>query len=170
MEQWEPHTQGEMAQASALWDFDAQGADEVSLRKDDGVAVLQKFPDDWWQVRKLSTGEIGVVPSNYLFVELRGQREAKYLPPGWESTVDAETSERYYYNKATGHVRHDLTNAMVADQAKSGVGVPRSNGSNLSEFKRLREEADAKLAALRCVAFFGLLECALLIFCFYFDF
>lgn len=145
-----------MALASALWDFDAQNADEVSLRKNDGVAVLQKFPDDWWRVRKLSTGEVGVVPSNYLFAELQGQREAKYLPPGWESTVDAETGERYYYNKATGHVRHDLTNALVADQAKSGVGVPpsRSNVSNLYEFKRLREEADAKLAALRCVAFF----------------
>ena len=119
----------------------------MSLQKNDEVAVLQKYPDEWWQVRKLSTGEVGMVPSNYLAVEIKGEKGQVYLPPGWESTVDADSGERYYYNKSTGQVSFDL-----ASLTKNG-GLARGSGTmasgDLVEFKRLREEADAKLAALR---------------------
>ena len=143
-----------MSEATALYDFRAQNADELSLGKNDQVLVMQKYADDWWQVRKLSTGEVGVVPANYLFVEVRGPKGQVYLPPGWESTTDAETGERFYYNKTTGQVQYDLSGVVGPAAAKSG-GLTRSNDSlasgDLTEFKRLREEADAKLAALRCV-------------------
>ena len=154
-----------MSEAIALWDFHAQGADELSLSKNDVVMVMQKYPDEWWQVRKLSTGQMGVVPSNYLFSELKGPKgQGTYLPPNWESAVDADSGERYYYNKATGAVQYDLSSIVGPNAARLAAaggggggagGLTRSSGSlasgDLSEFKRLREEADAKLAALRFV-------------------
>ena len=146
-----------MSEATALWDFHAQGPDELSLAKNEVVMVMQKYPDEWWQVRKLATGELGVVPSNYLYVELKGPKgQTKFLPPGWESAVDSTSGERFYYNKVTGQVQYDLSNVVAAGNAVGQkAAASRSTDSmsmasgDLGEFKRLREAADAKLAALR---------------------
>lgn len=146
-------------EATALWDFHGEG-DELPLAKGDVVAVLQRFPDAWWSVRN-EAGRTGLVPSNYLAVRQRGpQRSSDFLPPGWESTVDADSGERYYYNKLSGQVSYTLptlsaaATAAAAAGSSGAAGQRRSPGDSaasgdLHEFKRLREQADAKLAALR---------------------
>jgi peroxin-13 len=50
----------------ALYDFTPQDvAVELSLRKGDIVAVLQKLDGGWWKARKRD-GSVGFVPGNYL--------------------------------------------------------------------------------------------------------
>lgn len=139
-----------MAEATAIWDYDAQNADEMSLRKNDNVVIIQKFPDDWWKCSKVTSSEVGLVPSNYLFVEMKGEQKHAYIPPGWESTVDNETGDRYYYNKTTGQIQYDLSK-IGGDSIYFPVAINKNamTSGDLREFKRLREEADAKLAALR---------------------
>jgi hypothetical protein len=52
-----------------LYDFMAQGDDEVSVAVDDEVIILDDTKsEEWWQVRRLKNGKEGVVPSSYVEV------------------------------------------------------------------------------------------------------
>ncbi|EON97890.1 putative cytoskeleton assembly control protein sla1p protein [Phaeoacremonium minimum UCRPA7] len=54
-----------------LYDFMAQGEDEVTVAIGDEVIVLDDTKsDEWWMVRRLKNGKEGVVPSSY--VEITG--------------------------------------------------------------------------------------------------
>lgn len=58
-----------------LYDFMAQGDDEVSVAVDDEVYVLDDTKsEEWWQVRRLKNGKEGVVPSSY--IEITGTTPA----------------------------------------------------------------------------------------------
>jgi len=184
--------------AAALYDYSAADEDELSLAKGDVVNVLSKQDDGWWNVIKQSgpgAGVQGLIPSNYVYVKVNAKDDKKSaasannsLPSGWESSLDPESGERYYYNQATGqvqwstpgkspaaletkghhsdvhHTQHNNYMAPIhhqgyehSHQGKSGSGRGYPDGnvkmdkSDLAEFKRLREEADTKLAALRKV-------------------
>lgn len=50
-----------------LFDFMAQGDDEVTVGVGDEVLILDdSASDEWWKVRRLKNGKEGVVPSNYV--------------------------------------------------------------------------------------------------------
>jgi hypothetical protein len=50
-----------------LYDFMAQGDDEVTVGVGDDVIILDDTKsEEWWQVRRLKTGKEGVVPSSYI--------------------------------------------------------------------------------------------------------
>lgn len=54
---------------SVLYDFMAQGDDEVTVAVGDEVIVVDDTKsDEWWQVRRLKNGKEGVVPSSYIEV------------------------------------------------------------------------------------------------------
>ena len=60
------HKKGHM-----LYDFMAQGDDEVTVAVGDEVVVLDDVKsEEWWMVRRLKNGKEGVVPSSY--VEITG--------------------------------------------------------------------------------------------------
>ena len=180
--------------AAALYDYVAGDDDEHSLNKGEVVNVISKQEDGWWNVIKTSgtaVGKEGLIPSNYVYVKVNASENKEmaptsYLPPGWESSIDKESGERYYYNKASGqvqwsapgaggdsgddHPKVQLNNFMehkaqgarndnhgntstVGRSVKghSGAGAVKMTSSDLADFKRLREDADAKLADLRKV-------------------
>ncbi|KAJ4325107.1 cytoskeletal protein binding protein, partial [Neodidymelliopsis sp. IMI 364377] len=50
-----------------LFDFMAQGDDEVTVGLGDDILVLDdSASDEWWKVRRLKNGKEGVVPANYV--------------------------------------------------------------------------------------------------------
>ncbi|CBX95693.1 hypothetical protein LEMA_P028450.1 [Plenodomus lingam JN3] len=50
-----------------LFDFMAQGDDEVTVGLDDEILILDdSASDEWWKVRRLKNGKEGVVPANYV--------------------------------------------------------------------------------------------------------
>ncbi|KAF2634646.1 hypothetical protein P280DRAFT_474434 [Massarina eburnea CBS 473.64] len=52
-----------------LFDFMAQGDDEVTVGLGDDILVLDdSASDEWWKVRRLKNGKEGVVPANYVEV------------------------------------------------------------------------------------------------------
>ncbi|KAK3936319.1 hypothetical protein QBC46DRAFT_296523 [Diplogelasinospora grovesii] len=58
-----------------LYDFMAQGDDEVTVGVGDEVIVIDDTKsEEWWQVRRVKNGKEGVVPSSY--IELTGSAEA----------------------------------------------------------------------------------------------
>ena len=152
--------------AAALYPYEAQAEDELSIRKDDVLEVLAKHEDEWWSVRNISTQQEGLIPSNYVYVKVKNvptNTEATNLPPGWESSIDEDSGEKYYYNIGTGQVQWNApgpnsppelavelkqNNYMVDGTSPEGEQTSMIN-ADLVEFKRLREEADSKLNALK---------------------
>ncbi|KAJ7638784.1 hypothetical protein FB45DRAFT_411916 [Roridomyces roridus] len=55
--------EGDMA--TALYDFAADGADELSVAEGEQLLVLERDGDEWWKCRN-SEGAEGVVPASYL--------------------------------------------------------------------------------------------------------
>jgi actin cytoskeleton-regulatory complex protein SLA1 len=55
--------------AVALYDFNADGEDELSIQEGESLAVLERDADDWWKVRN-SHGAEGVVPASYVEVSV----------------------------------------------------------------------------------------------------
>ena len=78
---------GGMKKAKILYDFMAQGDDEVTVAVDDEVVVLDDTKsDEWWMVRRLKNNNEGVVPSSY--VEVTGIMP----PPRTSSGINAGKS------------------------------------------------------------------------------
>ena len=49
----------------ALYDYQAQRSDELSLKRGDRIAVLFKDNDNWW-MGELVDGQQGFFPTNYV--------------------------------------------------------------------------------------------------------
>lgn len=60
-----------LERATALYDFDADGEDELGVREGDVLVVLDRDSDEWWKCRN-EHGAEGVVPASYL--------EVRYTP------------------------------------------------------------------------------------------
>jgi hypothetical protein len=56
----------------ALHDFQGVDPGDLSCSAGDVVNVLHRNSDGWWEVRRISDGGIGLVPTNY-FVSTRNQ-------------------------------------------------------------------------------------------------
>ena len=53
--------------AFALYDFNADGDDELSVREGERLMVVERDGDEWWKCRN-SDGAEGVVPASYIEV------------------------------------------------------------------------------------------------------
>ena len=92
---------GGLRKAKILYDFMAQGDDEVTVAVDDEVVILDDTKsDEWWMVRRLKNNHEGVVPSS--FVEVTGimppPRTSSGLNAG-KSTVEKNRLEEEQLTK-----------------------------------------------------------------------
>ena len=53
--------------ATVLYDFTADGDDEMTVHEGEILYVLERDTDEWWKCRN-AQGDEGVVPANYLEV------------------------------------------------------------------------------------------------------
>lgn len=58
---------GEGERAVVLYDFNADGEDEMTVHEGETLLILERDTDEWWKCRN-AQGEEGVVPANYLEV------------------------------------------------------------------------------------------------------
>lgn len=62
-------TGGGLKKGRMLYEFMAQGDDEVTVAQEDEVIILDDAKsEEWWMVRRLKNGKEGVVPSSYVEV------------------------------------------------------------------------------------------------------
>jgi hypothetical protein len=54
-------------EAVALYDFQAQGEDELSVAENDALWIIEQEGDEWWKCRNVNGSE-GVVPASYVEV------------------------------------------------------------------------------------------------------
>jgi actin cytoskeleton-regulatory complex protein SLA1 len=58
---------GDEDTADALYDFDADGEDELSVKEGERLVIVERDSDEWWKCRNVH-GVEGVVPASYLEV------------------------------------------------------------------------------------------------------
>ena len=80
--------------AKVLYDYIPQNVDEVPLTKNSVIKVIDNRDECWWLAE--SNGVQGLIPFNY--VELINSMQA----PTWESAIDPETGNTYYFNRLSG--------------------------------------------------------------------
>lgn len=105
---------GGQKKGQILYDFMAQGEDEVTVAVGDEVVVIDDTKsEEWWMVRRMKNGKEGVVPSSY--VEVTGLVSAKPIGEDFGlSTVEKNRMEE-------------------ARLAKAAVGKPRTDSMDSTE-------------------------------------
>ena len=61
--------EAEGLEAVALYDFQAQGDDELTVAEGDALWVIEQEGDEWWKCRN-TKGDEGVVPASYIEVRV----------------------------------------------------------------------------------------------------
>jgi hypothetical protein len=54
----------------ALYDYEGTEPGELSFHIGDVVTAVDRSYDNWWRVRRVSDGEIGIIPINYFVSDL----------------------------------------------------------------------------------------------------
>lgn len=121
-----------------LYDFMAQGEDEVTVGEGDEVVVLDDTKsEEWWNVRRLKNGKEGVVPSSY--IEITGTINVE--PPNRSgvnaglSTVEQNRLEEQRLAKEAARADR---NKSAAEQARASreVSLPERDSSLADEDHR----------------------------------
>ncbi|KAJ9095800.1 hypothetical protein QFC19_007414 [Naganishia cerealis] len=102
--------------ATALYDFEAQGDDELSITEGEILNVIDKSNEDWWTVKD-PRGNQGVVPAQY--VELNTLDAQQAAITGHTVVSDAEDSDAED-ERAVQAARHrDHQEALEAERAEA---------------------------------------------------
>lgn len=124
---------GEQKKGHVLYEFMAQGDDEVTVAVGDEVMVIDDSKSgEWWMIRRLKNGKEGVVPSSY--VEITGTT----APPPGSTGIDAGRSvveqnrleEERLAKEAAKSSRSQGANDAKGSEVGPGMQLP-TRGSSL---------------------------------------
>ena len=126
-----------------LYDFMAQGDDEVTVAIGDEVIVIDDSKsEEWWQVRRLKNGKEGVVPSSY--IEITGTVSPPTISAGVNSARSTVEQNRLEELRLT---KEAMKASKEPQQVGPGMPLPergsslmaRENGSNSGQQRSRRE-------------------------------
>lgn len=135
----------ELKKGKMLYDFMAQGEDEVTVADGDEVIILDDTKsEDWWQVRRLKNGKEGVVPSSY--VEITGTAPAQPqtmtgVNAGLSSVAQNRLEEERLTKEAVRAARKDddrrseVGPGMLLPERSSSL-LQRERNSNMSSQRK----------------------------------
>lgn len=117
-----------------LYEFVAQGSDEVTVAVGDEVIILDDSNEEWWKVRRVKNGSEGVVPGSY--VEATGLVSP---PPASSSGLNAGRStveqnrleEQRQTKQALKSAKKSGGNEYKGSEVGPGVKLP-TRGSSLT--------------------------------------
>lgn len=116
-----------MRKGLVVYDFMAQGEDEVTVATGDEVFILDDSKsDEWWQVRRLKNGKEGVVPSSY--VEITGTVTPPPESRAYESTLTTVEKNRQEELRLT---KEAMKAGRDPQQVGPGMRLPE-RGSSLA--------------------------------------
>lgn len=116
---------GGQKKGQILYDFMAQGDDEVTVAVGDEVIIIDDAKsEEWWAVRRMKNGKEGVVPSSY--VEVTGfvtQAPSVGVDSGLSSVEKNRLEESRLAKSAVGKSRTDSMDSSEVSFAESGYPV-----------------------------------------------
>ncbi|PHH58737.1 hypothetical protein CDD81_4731 [Ophiocordyceps australis] len=132
---------GNVRKGQVLYDFMAQGDDEVTVAAGDQVLVLDDSKsDEWWQVRRVKNGQQGVVPSSY--IELTKTASPTSAPGVGQSAITSARST--VEQNRLEEIR--LTKAAIKANREPQQQQQRSRrGSSRSDFRPKAKPDSAKV-------------------------
>ncbi|KAH6895093.1 hypothetical protein B0T10DRAFT_477036 [Thelonectria olida] len=127
-----------------LYDFMAQGEDEVTVAINDEVIILDDTKsEEWWQVRRLKNGKEGVVPSSY--IEITGS----VSPPSGAASGHSSAKSMVEQNRLEEIrlTKEAIRASKEPQQVGPGMPLPQrgsslmaiENGSNSGQQRSRRE-------------------------------
>jgi hypothetical protein len=124
---------GVQRKGQMLYEFMAQGSDEVTVAAGDEVIILDDSNEEWWQVRRARNGKEGVVPSSFveaLGISLPPEPSRTGLNAG-RSTVDQNRLEEHRQTKeALKLSKSDVNTDGRKTEVGPGMKLP-TRGSSL---------------------------------------
>ena len=121
-----------------LYEFMAQGDDEVTVAEGDQVLVLDdQQSEEWWKVRRVKNGKEGVVPSSYVEVT-----EVLSPPPSSTSGINAGRStveqnrleeERLSRDALQASLKREQPEKKAASEVGPGLKLPNRNSSLIAK-------------------------------------
>ena len=121
--------------AVVLYDFDAQGDDELTVKENDSVTIIDRSDDEWWLVRN-NRGKEGVVPAQY--VQVGGDASAAQGDDGY----DAEEAQRHEEEEAAAAAALEEERSRDRERkAEQRRAIERA-----AKEKMAQEEEDRQLA------------------------
>ncbi|KAL9045721.1 MAG: hypothetical protein Q9214_001285 [Letrouitia sp. 1 TL-2023] len=146
--------QGTEKKGQVLYDFVAQGDDEVTVAIGDDVIVLDDSKsEEWWMVRRLKNGKEGVVPSSYVEVtETTAPTSGAGLDVGRSVVEQNRVEEERLTRAATKTSRNRAGSGAKGSEVGPGVKLPQrgsslangDDGNRASSQKTKRSSKDAK--------------------------
>jgi len=127
--------------ATVLYDFDAQGDDELTVHENETVTVVDKENDEWWSVRN-AAGKEGVVPAQY--VQLGEGASDAYGDNGED---DSRRQEDEAAAAAALEAERQREAAHKHEERRAIERAARERQKQEEEDRRYAEELDAKEAA-----------------------
>jgi actin cytoskeleton-regulatory complex protein SLA1 len=130
---------GLQKKGQVLYDFMAQGNDEVTVASGDEVIVLDDSKsDEWWMVRRIKNGREGVVPSSY--VEINGLVELSSAAAASSKTVSQNRLEEERLAKESARKSHgDSPDGPRSERHKREKSDKSSKQSKTSLHSQIRK-------------------------------
>jgi hypothetical protein len=115
-----------------LYDFMAQGDDEVTVAVGDEVIIIDDSKsEEWWQVRRIRNGKEGVVPSSY--IEITG-------------TIDAPTVSGINAGRSTVAQNRLEEERLAKESVRASRREEEMRGSEVGPGMRLPERGSSLMA------------------------
>lgn len=141
---------GGLKRGHVLYDFMAQGDDEVTVAVGDEVIIIDDTKsDEWWMIRRLKNGNEGVVPSSY--IEQTGMTTPLPDNPGLKaarSVVEQNRLEEERLAKQAAKSSKSRGGDARGSEVGPGVKLPKrgsslagSNDSNQASSQRSKKES-----------------------------
>ena len=126
---------GSQRKGHMVYEFIAQGSDEVTVAVGDEVIILDDSNEEWWKVRRMKNGKEGVVPGSY--VEATGLVSP---PPAGSSGLNAGRS-----TVEQNRLEEQRQTKEAMKSAKKGEGH-ESKGSEVGPGMRLPARGSSLMA------------------------
>ncbi|OAA47159.1 hypothetical protein ISF_09532 [Cordyceps fumosorosea ARSEF 2679] len=121
-------TQRYQRKGKVLYDFMAQGQDEVTVAAGDEVIILDDSKsDEWWQLRRLKNGKEGVVPSSY--IEIIGAVTPPPNEAGTRSGMSPVEQNRLEEMRLTKEALRASKEPQQRNRRENGRGENGNSGS-----------------------------------------
>lgn len=132
-----PADSSDASAAVALYDFEAQGEDELSLTEGENLTILDQSAEDWWKVRN-QHGQEGVVPAQYVEVGSAGVDNSvgHYEDEGRDEQADQE--ERKARDAAEAEESREMERAQKRRERDE------ADAAEEAEARRIRREQEER--------------------------
>ncbi|KAI9433599.1 hypothetical protein H4582DRAFT_1986948 [Lactarius indigo] len=135
--------EAEGLEAAALYDFQAQGDDELTVAEGDALWIIEQEGDEWWKCRNIK-GDEGVVPASYIEPTGAGRLPARSAEPDDDDDDDGAADRGAEERAATERAEHEAREAREAREHKERQAQEQRAKAAAAEAERKRKEKEKR--------------------------